>query len=221
MGGATSPGTRHRQLGYKQRGGAHAPPQGRYIRAPSSEHRRGLNAMTPVIPEDEFVHPGFLNVARFKSQYSFDRSAWRHIFLGKCRTPNRDLRGLTGPKLIGRLFRYLEILQSSENFGVLRWNDREDIGRDNPIWMRTGIKDGKTHIERILVANHFLDENTDRVLGRPNAASRDWCHLQQGGTDDRICRSLDLLGRRGPGCCHGLPAALSTQGCRFINDERH
>src|SRR5438874_6037166 len=143
MGGATSPGTRRRQLAHKQRGGARAPPQGRYIRALPSEHRRGLNAMSPVIPEDEFVHPGFLNVGRFKSQYSFDRCAWWHILLGKCRTPNRDRRGLTGLKLIGCLFWYLEILHSSEKVGVFRWIDREDIRRDNPIWMRSRITDGK------------------------------------------------------------------------------
>src|SRR6201996_4047728 len=98
MAGAKAPETHRRRLGYKQRGGAHAPPQGRYIRALPSEHRRGLNAMTPVIPEDEFVHSGLLNVGRFKSQYSFDRCAWWHIFLGKCRTPNHDLGGLIGLK---------------------------------------------------------------------------------------------------------------------------
>ena len=82
-------------------------------------------------------------------------------------------------ELIGCLFRYLQILQSSEKFGVLRWIDREDIGRDNPIWMRSRIADGETHIERILVAHYFLDENTDIVLGGTNAARHDWCHLQQ------------------------------------------
>jgi hypothetical protein len=32
--------------------------------------------------------------------------------------------------------------------------------------MRSRIADGKTHIERILVANHFLDENSDMLPPR-------------------------------------------------------
>src|SRR6266700_3814970 len=197
---ATSPGTRRRQLVHKRRGGAHGPPRGRYIRALPSEHRRGLNAVSPVMPEDDFVYSGFLNVGRLKSQSSFDGCTWRHILLGKCRAPNRDLRGPIRLKLVGCLFRYLEILQSSEKFGVFRWNDREDIGRYNPVWMQSRIADSESHIERILVAHYFLDENSDVVLSGTNAARHDRCHLQQSGTDDRICHSLDLLGRGGSSC---------------------
>src|SRR6201993_2797104 len=128
MGGVGSQETRHRRPGDKQQGGAHAPPQGRYIRALPSEHRRGLNAMSPVISENEFVHSGFLNVGRFKSQYSVDGCTWRHILLRKRRTPDRDLRGFTGLKLVGCLFRYLQILHSSKKVGIFRWIQRENIG---------------------------------------------------------------------------------------------
>src|SRR5277367_2740370 len=131
MDGAGSQETRRRRPGDKQQGGAHAPPQGRYIRALPSEHRRGLNAMSPVIAEDEFVHSCFLNVGRFKNQYSFDGCTWWHILLRKRGSPDRDLGGLTGLKLIGRLFRYLQILHTCEKVGVFRGIQRENIGRDD------------------------------------------------------------------------------------------
>jgi hypothetical protein len=39
--------------------------------------------MNPVIPEDEFIDPGFLNVGWLKSQYSLDGCTRWHILLGK------------------------------------------------------------------------------------------------------------------------------------------